>query len=67
MKINMNLNLHLELLRRPPVNVNSELVEKILKANESRRVLSYIEAGCINVHDSVQSMSNCMYITLSWL
>lgn len=60
MKTNMNINLLLELLRRPPVNMNSELVEKIMKANESRRVLSYIEAGCINIHDSAQSMSNCM-------
>ncbi|XP_031384725.1 uncharacterized protein LOC116198661 isoform X2 [Punica granatum] len=57
-KLLVGFQQRLELLRRPPVNRNSELVEKIIKANESKRVLSYFEAGCINVHDSVQSMSN---------
>ncbi|TXG60021.1 hypothetical protein EZV62_014594 [Acer yangbiense] len=47
----------LEFLRRPPINAKSELIENILKANETKRVKSYFEAGCLNIHDSVENMS----------
>ncbi|XP_044470231.1 uncharacterized protein LOC123199343 isoform X4 [Mangifera indica] len=33
-------------------------------ASETQRVKSYFEAGCINVHDSLQSMSKLCYIML---
>ncbi|KAH9664171.1 FAD-binding protein [Citrus sinensis] len=47
----------LEFLRRPPIDRTSELIENIVKSNETKRVKSYFESGCINVHDSVQNMS----------
>ncbi|XP_044470233.1 uncharacterized protein LOC123199343 isoform X5 [Mangifera indica] len=47
----------LEFLRRPPIDKTSKLIENIVKASETQRVKSYFEAGCINVHDSLQSMS----------
>ncbi|KAJ6371262.1 hypothetical protein OIU77_001712 [Salix suchowensis] len=45
----------LEFLRQPPIDETSQLIKNIIKANETRRVKSYIEAGCINVHDSIQN------------
>ncbi|XP_059305957.1 uncharacterized protein LOC132057383 isoform X2 [Lycium ferocissimum] len=47
----------LEYLRRQPIEKNSELVERIIRDNETERLSSYIEAGCLNAHDSVQNMS----------
>ncbi|GAY38851.1 hypothetical protein CUMW_039870 [Citrus unshiu] len=47
----------LEFLRRPPIDRTSELIENIVKSNETKRVKSYFESGCLNVHDSVQNMS----------
>uniref|UniRef100_M1AZN1 FAD binding protein n=1 Tax=Solanum tuberosum TaxID=4113 RepID=M1AZN1_SOLTU len=49
----------LEYLRRQPIEKNSELVERIIRDNESKRLSSYIEAGCLNAHDSVHNMSKC--------
>ncbi|XP_044470229.1 uncharacterized protein LOC123199343 isoform X2 [Mangifera indica] len=54
----------LEFLRRPPIDKTSKLIENIVKASETQRVKSYFEAGCINVHDSLQSMSKLCYIML---
>ncbi|XP_034929476.1 uncharacterized protein [Populus alba] len=45
----------LEFLRRPPIDETSQLIKNIIKANETKMVKSYIEAGCINVHDSIQN------------
>ena len=53
------LNFHVEYLRRPPIDRTSKLVENIIKANETKRVKSYFEAGCINTHDGVHSISKC--------
>ncbi|XP_049359821.1 uncharacterized protein LOC125824479 [Solanum verrucosum] len=47
----------LEYLRRQPIEKNSELVERIIRDNESKRLSSYIEAGYLNAHDSVHNMS----------
>lgn len=44
-------------LRKPSIAKSSELVESIIKANATRRVLSYVEAGCVNTHDRVQYMN----------
>ncbi|KAL6993928.1 hypothetical protein U1Q18_012037, partial [Sarracenia purpurea var. burkii] len=57
----------LEFLRRPPINKTSELIENIFKANETRRVLTYVEAGCVNDHDSIQNISKCSKFTLQAL
>jgi hypothetical protein len=49
----------IEFLRRPPIDETSQLIKNIIKANETKRVKSYIEAGCINVHDSIQNTNKC--------
>ncbi|XP_010547582.1 PREDICTED: uncharacterized protein LOC104819282 [Tarenaya hassleriana] len=53
----------LRLLQRPPIDNSSKLMENILKNNETRRLKSYIKAGCINTHDASQStktLHTCM-------
>ncbi|BBH07086.1 hypothetical protein Prudu_018909 [Prunus dulcis] len=52
----------LEFLRRPPVEKTSELVKNIIRANETQRLKSYIEAGCINSDDGVQNTNKCKSI-----
>ncbi|CAI9090966.1 OLC1v1025866C1 [Oldenlandia corymbosa var. corymbosa] len=47
----------LDFLRRPPLNLKSELIGQIIKANQSKRLSSYLEAGCVNTHDSKQNIS----------
>lgn len=46
-----------ELLRRPSLDITSEIVDKILKANQTERVKAYVQSGCKNVHDGVQAIS----------
>ncbi|XP_060201360.1 uncharacterized protein LOC132629944 isoform X2 [Lycium barbarum] len=53
----VNFQQGLEYLRRQPIEKNSELVDRIIRDNETERLSSYIEAGCLNAHDSVQNMS----------
>ncbi|KAL5726933.1 hypothetical protein ACHQM5_000175 [Ranunculus cassubicifolius] len=48
---------HLELLRRPSLSKTSEVVANILKANQTERLKAYVESGCRNVHDGVQSLT----------
>ncbi|KAJ4833327.1 hypothetical protein Tsubulata_000543 [Turnera subulata] len=48
----------LESLRRPPIDKSSKLIESIIEANQTRRLRSYIKAGCNNSPDTVQNMSN---------
>ncbi|XP_038887977.1 uncharacterized protein LOC120077932 isoform X2 [Benincasa hispida] len=45
----------LELLRRPAINRTSKLIENVIETNNTESLRSYIEAGCINTHDAVQS------------
>ncbi|CAA7055970.1 unnamed protein product [Microthlaspi erraticum] len=45
----------LSFLQRPPIVTSSKLMENIIKNNETRRLKSYIEAGCVNTHDAAQS------------
>ncbi|KAG8641090.1 uncharacterized protein LOC110629873 isoform X2 [Manihot esculenta] len=47
----------LELLRRPPINRKSELIENIIRANETERFKSYMAAGFITSHDRIQNIS----------
>ncbi|KNA13027.1 hypothetical protein SOVF_120380 [Spinacia oleracea] len=47
----------LDFLRRPSIYESSELVKSIVKANETKRVSAYVEAGCINAYDSAVSVS----------
>ncbi|XP_061361074.1 uncharacterized protein LOC133304989 isoform X1 [Gastrolobium bilobum] len=48
----------LEFIRRPPIDTNSKLVNKIIVANETKRVESYVNSGCRNPNDGVQSVTN---------
>ncbi|KAL9246194.1 hypothetical protein vseg_019759 [Gypsophila vaccaria] len=57
--------LGLEFLRRSPIHETCELVQSILKENETR-VKSYVEVSCINVYDSKLSVTQ-MNTSLSWL
>lgn len=55
-------------LRKPPVNTASKLIERVVEANSTRRLLSYVEAGCVNTHDRIQNMKKCEFcITLAYL
>ncbi|XP_019424626.1 PREDICTED: uncharacterized protein LOC109333575 [Lupinus angustifolius] len=48
----------LEFIRRPPIDTNSKLVNKIIEANETKRVKSYVNSGCRNPNDGVQSVTS---------
>ncbi|KAK8471656.1 hypothetical protein PHAVU_003G285200 [Phaseolus vulgaris] len=48
----------LEFIRRPPIDMNSKLVEKIIVANETKRVKAYISSGCRKLNNSIQSLTN---------
>ncbi|CAH9077297.1 unnamed protein product [Cuscuta europaea] len=56
----------LEYVRRPQIEEKSELVEFILKANQTKRLVSYIEAGCKNTNDSINSI-NKLHVCLQGL
>ncbi|KAG4395103.1 hypothetical protein GLYMA_20G162400v4 [Glycine max] len=50
----------LEFIRRPPIDMNSKLVHKIIVANETERVKAYINSGCRKLNESIQSVTNCL-------
>uniref|UniRef100_A0A1J3IRN7 DUF7795 domain-containing protein n=1 Tax=Noccaea caerulescens TaxID=107243 RepID=A0A1J3IRN7_NOCCA len=56
----------LSFLQRPPIVTSSKLIENIIKNNETRRLKSYIDAGCVNIHDAVQS-TRALHTSLSGL
>uniref|UniRef100_M4CG49 DUF7795 domain-containing protein n=1 Tax=Brassica campestris TaxID=3711 RepID=M4CG49_BRACM len=45
----------LSLLKRSPILTSSKFIESILKNNETRRLKSYVESGCINIDDAALS------------
>ncbi|KAH7845545.1 hypothetical protein Vadar_003370 [Vaccinium darrowii] len=47
----------LEFFRQSPINETSEWVERITRTNQTKRLLKYVEAGCVNAHDGVQNVS----------
>ncbi|KAI5683571.1 hypothetical protein M9H77_04799 [Catharanthus roseus] len=47
----------LEFIQRPPIDMTAELIERIVTANKTTRLSSYVEAGCFNSHDRKQNMS----------
>ncbi|EXB31257.1 hypothetical protein L484_014741 [Morus notabilis] len=49
----------LEFLRKSPIDKTSELVKNIISANETKRLRSYLVAGCIKTHDGEQNISKC--------
>ncbi|CAL9242768.1 unnamed protein product [Arabidopsis halleri] len=56
----------LSFLQRPPMVTSSKLMENIIKKNETRRLKSYMEAGCIHIHDAAQS-TRALHTSLSGL
>lgn len=48
----------LEFIRRPPINENSDLIEHIFQTNETKRLLAYVEGGCVKSHDKIESIGN---------
>ncbi|XP_010515319.1 PREDICTED: uncharacterized protein LOC104791186 isoform X2 [Camelina sativa] len=56
----------LSFLQRPPMVTTSKLIENIIKKNETRRLKSYLEAGCINIHDAAGS-TRALHTSLSGL
>ncbi|KAK7386674.1 hypothetical protein VNO78_27009 [Psophocarpus tetragonolobus] len=48
----------LEFIRRPPIDMNSKLLNKIIAANETKRVKAYINSGCMKSNESIQSVIN---------
>ncbi|RID58785.1 hypothetical protein BRARA_F02055 [Brassica rapa] len=54
------------LLKRSPILTSSKLIENILKNNETRRLKSYVEAGCINIDDAARS-TRALHTSLSGL
>ncbi|KAK7251509.1 hypothetical protein RIF29_34778 [Crotalaria pallida] len=52
----------LEFIRRPPIDTDAKLVNKIIVANETTRVKSYVNSGCRNPNDGAQSVTNCKLI-----
>ncbi|CAI0557409.1 unnamed protein product, partial [Linum tenue] len=47
----------LDFLRRPPIDMESKLMSKLISANDTKRMKSYIQAGCCNTLDRVQNTS----------
>ncbi|KAK7360992.1 hypothetical protein VNO77_03015 [Canavalia gladiata] len=48
----------LEYIRKPPIDTNSKLINKIIEANETKRVITYVNSGCRKLNDSVHSVTN---------
>ncbi|BAT75121.1 hypothetical protein LR48_Vigan01g150200 [Vigna angularis] len=48
----------IEFIERPPIDMNSKLVDKIIVANETKRVKAYINSGCRKLNESIQSLTN---------
>ncbi|TKY58761.1 tRNA-dihydrouridine(20) synthase [NAD(P)+] [Spatholobus suberectus] len=48
----------LEFIGRPPIDTNSKLVDKIIVANETRRLKAYLNSGSMKLNESIQSVTN---------
>ncbi|KAF8034276.1 hypothetical protein BT93_C0542 [Corymbia citriodora subsp. variegata] len=47
----------LEFVRRPALDRSSNLLKNIIKANETERLASYFNAGCIHANDGSQNLT----------
>ncbi|CAN0878922.1 hypothetical protein LINGRAHAP2_LOCUS12728 [Linum grandiflorum] len=54
-------------LRRPPLDIESKLISKIISANDTKRMKSYVGSGCCNGFDRVQYTSQCKMMICSIL
>ncbi|MED6107986.1 hypothetical protein PIB30_019213 [Stylosanthes scabra] len=48
----------LEFIRRPPIDTKSTVVGKIIEANGTDRLKSYVNSGCKKPNDSVKNVTN---------
>ncbi|XP_021757657.1 uncharacterized protein LOC110722687 [Chenopodium quinoa] len=48
----------LEVLQHPSIYESSELVRSIIKANKTKRINAYVEAGCINAFNNTNNVSH---------
>ncbi|RXI07966.1 hypothetical protein DVH24_014532 [Malus domestica] len=53
----VNFQQGLEFLRRPRIDETSDLVKNIIRGNETKKVKSYVEAGCLNADDGRRNIS----------
>ncbi|XP_009149716.1 uncharacterized protein LOC103873037 isoform X2 [Brassica rapa] len=54
------------LLKRSPMLTSSTLIKNLIKSNETRRLKSYIDSGCINIDDAAKS-TKALHTSLSGL
>ncbi|KAG2329506.1 hypothetical protein Bca4012_020934 [Brassica carinata] len=54
------------LLKRSPMVTSSDLIKNLIKNNESRRLKSYIESGCINIDDAAKT-TKALHTSISGL
>ncbi|XP_050151613.1 uncharacterized protein LOC126626326 isoform X2 [Malus sylvestris] len=55
----VNFQQGLEFLRRPRIDETLDLVKNIIRGNETKKVKSYVEAGCLNADDGRRNISKC--------
>ncbi|XP_004509723.1 uncharacterized protein [Cicer arietinum] len=48
----------LEFIRKPPIDTKSKLINNIIKANETKRLNSYVNSECKKPKDVVQNVTN---------
>lgn len=46
-------------LGRPRIDKTSDLAMRIIKAQETKRLNAYVEAGCVKTDDSIQNLNKC--------
>ncbi|CAN7099206.1 unnamed protein product [Brassica rapa subsp. narinosa] len=54
------------LLKRSPMLTSSTLIKNLIKSNETRRLKSYIDFGCINIDDAAKS-TKALHTSISGL
>ncbi|XP_024990199.1 uncharacterized protein LOC112524558 isoform X2 [Cynara cardunculus var. scolymus] len=47
----------LEFIRRPSIDKTSELFQKVIRANETERIQSYIKAGCTHATNKAENLN----------
>lgn len=54
-----NFHQGLEFIRHPPINRTSDYVEHIFRDNETKRLLAYVEVGCVKSYEKIENFSIC--------
>ncbi|KAF5178770.1 Fad-binding protein [Thalictrum thalictroides] len=58
-KLLVGFHQQLELLQSPPLNKTSQVVDNIVKANQTDRVKAYAQSGCRITSDGIQKVNTC--------